>query len=120
MHVLLGTLMHLKNLGNTVLVVEHDEETMLAADHIVDVGPKAGVNGGEIMFSGPPEELLKASCLTGQYLSGKQKIPVPETRRTGTSNFLTLQKAGENNLKDIDGLFSHRVSDLCHRCLRIG
>jgi len=102
---LLSTLMHLKGLGNTVLVVEHDEETMLAADYIVDVGPKAGVNGGQVMFSGPPEELVKASCLTGQYLSGKRKIPVPETRRTGTQNFLTVQKASENNLKDIDASF---------------
>jgi excinuclease ABC subunit A len=102
---LLGTLMHLKNLGNTVLVVEHDEETMLAADHIVDVGPKAGVNGGEIMFSGPPEDLLNASCLTGLYLSGKRNIPIPETRRTGTQTFLTVQKASENNLKDIDASF---------------
>ncbi|WP_321492423.1 excinuclease ABC subunit UvrA [uncultured Desulfobacter sp.] len=102
---LLNTLMHLKNLGNTVLVVEHDEETMLAADHIIDVGPQAGVNGGQIVFSGPPEDLLKATCLTGLYLSGKRKIPVPETRRTGTGNFLTVQKAGEHNLKDIDVSF---------------
>jgi len=102
---LLGTLMHLKQLGNTVLVVEHDEETMLAADHIIDVGPKAGVNGGQIVFSGPPEDLVKASCLTGLYLSGKRKIPVPETRRTGTQKFLTVHKASENNLKDIDVSF---------------
>jgi excinuclease ABC subunit A len=97
--------MHLKGLGNTVLVVEHDAETMLAADHIVDVGPKAGINGGQVMFSGPPEELVKASCVTGQYLSGKQKIPVPATRRTGTKKFLTVQKASENNLKNIDVSF---------------
>ncbi|HBT89295.1 excinuclease ABC subunit UvrA [Desulfobacter sp.] len=102
---LLSTLMHLKNLGNTVLVVEHDEETMLAADHIIDVGPKAGVKGGHVMFSGPPEDLVKASCLTGLYLSGKRKIPVPENRRTGSGNFLTVQKASENNLKDIDVSF---------------
>lgn len=102
---LLSTLMHLKSLGNTVLVVEHDEETMLAADHIVDVGPKAGVHGGQVVFSGPPEDLVKASCLTGLYLSGKRKISVPETRRTGTKKFLTVQKAGENNLKDIDVSF---------------
>ena len=102
---LLSTLMHLKGLGNTVLVVEHDAETMLAADHIVDVGPKAGINGGQVMFSGPPEDLVKASCLTGQYLSGQRKIPVPETRRTGTQKFLTVQKASENNLKNIDVSF---------------
>lgn len=102
---LLSTLMHLKNLGNTVLVVEHDEETILAADHIIDVGPKAGVKGGHVMFSGPPEDLVKASCLTGLYLSGKRKIPVPENRRTGSGNFLTVQKASENNLKDIDVSF---------------
>lgn len=102
---LLSTLMHLKNLGNTVLVVEHDEETILAADHIIDVGPKAGVKGGHVMFSGPPEDLVKASCLTGLYLSGKRKIPVPENRRTGSGKFLTVQKASENNLKDIDVSF---------------
>ncbi len=102
---LLSTLMHLKDLGNTVLVVEHDEQTMLAADYIVDVGPKAGVHGGQVMFSGPPEELVNASCLTGQYLSGKRKIPVPDIRRTGTQKFLTVQKASENNLKDIDVSF---------------
>ncbi|EIM63699.1 excinuclease ABC subunit UvrA [Desulfobacter postgatei] len=102
---LLSTLMHLKNLGNTVLVVEHDEETMLAADHIIDVGPKAGVKGGHVMFSGPPEDLVKASCLTGLYLSGKRKISVPEHRRTGSGKFLTVQKASENNLKDIDVSF---------------
>ncbi|WP_320040385.1 excinuclease ABC subunit UvrA [uncultured Desulfobacter sp.] len=102
---LLRTLMHLKGLGNTVLVVEHDEETVLAADHIVDVGPKAGINGGQVMFSGTPEALLKESCLTGLYLSGKRKISVPETRRTSTQKFLTVQKASENNLKDIDVSF---------------
>ena len=102
---LLSTLMHLKNLGNTVLVVEHDEETMLAADHIIDVGPKAGVKGGYVMFSGPPEDLVNASCLTGLYLSGKRKIPMPDTRRTGSGKFLTIQKASENNLKDIDVSF---------------
>ncbi|MGD9823874.1 excinuclease ABC subunit UvrA [Desulfobacter sp.] len=102
---LLSTLMHLKGLGNTVLVVEHDEETMLAADHIIDVGPQAGVNGGHVVFSGPPEDLVKASCLTGLYLSGKRKIPVPQTRRTSTQKFLTVLEANENNLKDIDVSF---------------
>ncbi len=100
---LLDNLIRLKDLGNTVLIVEHDAETIEAADYVVDMGPGAGVNGGEVVFSGTPEELLKSGeSLTGQYLSGKLKIPVPEKRRKGNDKKLIVRGAGQNNLKDID------------------
>ncbi len=102
---LINTLMHLKSLGNTVLVVEHDEKTMLASDFVIDVGPGAGVKGGQVVFSGPPEDLLDASCLTGQYLSGRQTIPVPDQRRQDNGQYLEIQGACANNLKDIDAAF---------------
>ena len=98
---LLGALQGLKNLGNTLLVVEHDEDTMRAADFIVDVGPGAGEHGGEIVATGTAEEIMKVKeSVTGQYLSGKKKIPVPETRRKPTGK-LTIVGAAENNLKNI-------------------
>ncbi len=100
---LLTTLMNLRNLGNTVLVVEHDEETILSADHVIDMGPGAGINGGEVMFSGSPEELMKSkTSLTGLYLSGKKRIHTPEKRRKGSGQSLTLYDAYSNNLKHID------------------
>ncbi len=103
---LLATLMNLRNLGNTVLVVEHDEETILASDHVIDIGPAAGVNGGEVVFSGPPEELIKSeTSLTGLYLSGKKCIHIPEKRRNGTGKSLTIYQASSNNLKHIDVSF---------------
>jgi excinuclease ABC subunit A len=103
---LLTTLMNLRNLGNTVLVVEHDEETILACDHVIDIGPGAGINGGEIVFSGPPEELVKSvTSLTGLYLSGKKCIHIPERRRAGNGNSLTIYQASANNLKHIDVSF---------------
>ncbi|SDT97475.1 excinuclease ABC subunit UvrA [Desulfobacula phenolica] len=103
---LLATLINLRNLGNTVLVVEHDEETILASDHIIDIGPAAGVKGGEVVFSGPPEELIKSeTSLTGLYLSGKKSIQIPEKRRKGTGKFLTIYQANSNNLKNIDVSF---------------
>lgn len=103
---LLATLMNLRNLGNTVLVVEHDEETILASDHVIDIGPAAGVNGGEVVFSGPPEELIKnETSLTGLYLSGKKCIHIPEKRRNGTGKSLTIYQANSNNLKHIDVSF---------------
>ncbi len=103
---LISTLMGLKDLGNTVLVVEHDQETILASDHVIDMGPGAGVNGGEVIFSGTPEDLLKdKTSLTGQYLSGKKSIPVPSKRRAGTGAALTLYQAQSNNLKSIDVSF---------------
>ncbi|MHB1483040.1 MAG: excinuclease ABC subunit UvrA [Saccharofermentanales bacterium] len=100
---LLNTLKKLRDLGNTVLVVEHDEETMFAADHIVDMGPGAGEHGGEIIVSGTVEDIMKCEqSITGQYLSGRKKIDVPEKRRKGSGKFLTVVGARENNLKSID------------------
>ena len=100
---LLATLKRLRDLGNTLLVVEHDEDTMRAADHIVDVGPGAGVHGGEIVASGSLSDIISESrSITGQYLSGKKKIPVPEVRRPGNGKFLEIIGAAENNLKDIN------------------
>lgn len=100
---LLETLKHLRDLGNTLVVVEHDEDTMRAADFIVDVGPGAGVHGGEIVAAGTLDEVMACPrSLTGQYLSGVKKIPVPAHRRTGSGNCLTVRGARENNLQDID------------------
>ncbi len=100
---LLGTLRHLRDLGNTLIVVEHDEETMLAADYLVDIGPGAGVHGGELVAAGTPEEVMACeSSITGQYLSKKKVIPVPETRRAGNGKKLTVYGASENNLNNID------------------
>ena len=100
---LLATLQRLRDIGNTLIVVEHDEDTMRAADFIVDVGPGAGVHGGEIVCAGTPAEVMACeNSITGQYLSGKRKIPVPAERRPGNGNFLTIKKARENNLKGIN------------------
>ena len=99
---LLGTLKDLRDLGNTLIVVEHDEDTMLAADYIVDIGPGAGAHGGEVVATGTAEDIMKVpESVTGQYLSGKKKIPVPTSRRT-PSAWLTVKGAQENNLKNID------------------
>jgi excinuclease ABC subunit A len=99
---LLNTLIRLRNLGNTVIVVEHDEATIRAADYVVDIGPGAGVHGGEAIFAGSPKALLKSKdSLTGQYLTGKRKIPIPKTRRKGNGNTLEILGAKENNLKDV-------------------
>ena len=100
---LLGTLKQLRDLGNTLIVVEHDEDTMRAADFIVDVGPGAGTRGGEIVVAGELEDVLKCErSITGQYLSGVKKIPVPSARRAGNGKFLSVQGATENNLKDVN------------------
>ena len=100
---LLATLRRLRDLGNTLLVVEHDEDTMRAADYIVDVGPGAGIHGGAIVAAGTAEEICAVpESVTGQYLSGRRFIPVPKTRRTGNGNFLTIYGAAENNLRGID------------------
>ncbi len=100
---LLETLKHLRDLGNTLLVVEHDEDTMRAADHIIDVGPGAGVHGGSIIAQGTAEEIMaNPSSITGAYLSGVRKIPVPKERRKGNGNFLTIRGAAENNLRGMD------------------
>lgn len=100
---LLDTLRHLRDLGNTLIVVEHDEDTMRAADFLVDIGPGAGVHGGELIAAGTPEEVMACeNSITGQYLSGKRCIPVPTKRREGNGKKLTVFGAKENNLKNID------------------
>ena len=109
---LIATLKELRDVGNTVIVVEHDEDTMRAADYLVDVGPGAGVHGGEIVAAGTVDDIVKSErSVTGQYLSGKMKIPVPKQRRKQDGRFLTIHGAAENNLKNIDvnipiGLFT--------------
>ena len=103
---LLGTLRHLRDLGNTLIVVEHDEETMREADYIVDVGPGAGIHGGEIVAEGSIKDIEKCKrSVTGQYLSGKKKIEIPEKRRPGNGKFLTVYGAKENNLNSVDVKF---------------
>lgn len=100
---LLETLRHLRDLGNTLIVVEHDEDTMRAADFLVDIGPGAGIHGGELIAAGTPEEVMACeNSITGQYLSGKRCIPVPTKRREGNGKKLTVFGAKENNLKNID------------------
>ena len=100
---LIATLRHLRDLGNTVIVVEHDEDTMYASDFIVDIGPGAGVHGGEVVCAGPVEAIKACErSVTGQYLSGRKKIPIPETRRQGNGKTLTVKGAAQNNLKNID------------------
>lgn len=100
---LIRTLQNLRDLGNSVLVVEHDEETMEAADHIVDVGPGAGIHGGKIVASGTPAEIMACEeSLTGAYLSGRKRIAVPKTRREGNGHFLRVRGAAQNNLKQLN------------------
>ncbi|MDP2644819.1 MAG: excinuclease ABC subunit UvrA [Desulfobacterales bacterium] len=103
---LLQTLLQMRDLGNTVVVVEHDEETIMASDYVVDMGPGAGVHGGQVIFAGSPRELPGAEAsLTGQYLSGKKRIEVPATRRRGPGKHLVIQGASANNLKNIAARF---------------
>lgn len=100
---LLGTLKELRDLGNTLIVVEHDEETMESADYIVDIGPGAGIHGGEVVCAGTVDEIKNCeNSVTGQYLSGRKKVPVPEKRRKGNGHFLRVKGACENNLKNVD------------------
>ena len=99
---LIESLKAMRDLGNTLIVVEHDEDTMRAADHIVDIGPGAGENGGQVMAAGTPKQIMRSrKSLTGQYLSGKKFIPVPQERRGGNGKKITITGAAENNLKDI-------------------
>ncbi len=100
---LIATLKRLRDLGNTVIVVEHDEDTIRVADHIVDIGPGAGIHGGNVVFSGTVEQLKECKeSVTSDYLTGRKHIPVPEKRRKGNGNFLTVKGAAENNLKNIN------------------
>ena len=99
----LATMKRLRDLGNTLLVVEHDEDTMRAADYIVDIGPGAGVHGGQVVAAGTAEEVMNTpGSITGDYLSGRKKILVPAQRRTGSGQFLTVRGAAENNLQNVD------------------
>ena len=94
---------NLRDLGNTVIVVEHDEDTMREADFLVDIGPGAGVHGGQVIFAGPPQEIESCEAsLTGQYLSGKRKVEVPEARRKGNGKFLEIRGASQNNLQNVN------------------
>ncbi len=105
-HMLLETLKHLRDLGNTIVVVEHDEDTMRAADYIVDIGPGAGIHGGQVVACGTAEDIINTpGSITGDYLSGRKKVPVPEARRKGNGNSLMIRGAAENNLKHIDVAF---------------
>jgi excinuclease ABC subunit A len=99
---LINILKSLRDIGNTVLVVEHDPEMIEAADNVIDIGPFAGIHGGEVVFSGPVDELKEAPSLTGKYLSGRKEIPTPKKRRPGNGNSLTVEGASEHNLKNID------------------
>ena len=109
---LIATLRNLRDIGNTVIVVEHDEDTMRAADFLVDIGPGAGIHGGEIVAAGTVEDVINCErSITGQYLSGKRRIIVPKERRKPDGRYLTVYGAAENNLKNIDvkiplGLFT--------------
>ncbi len=103
---LIKSLLEMRDLGNTLIVVEHDTDTMLASDFLVDVGPGAGDHGGEIIAAGTPEEVMKnENSITGRYLSGKEKIEIPTTRRKGTKKFIEIKGASENNLKNINVKF---------------
>ena len=103
---LIATLKHLRDIGNTLIVVEHDTDTMYAADHIIDIGPGAGVHGGELVGQGTVADICASPrSVTGDYLSGRKKIPAPPSRRSGTGKFLTVRGAAENNLKNIDARF---------------
>ena len=103
---LLGTLKRLRDLGNTLIVVEHDEDTMRAADYIVDIGPGAGVNGGNVVACGTAEDIMNTpGSITGDYLAGRKKVPVPESRRPGSGKLLVVRGASENNLRHIDVAF---------------
>ena len=99
---LIRNLLQLRDMGNSVIVVEHDAETIMSADHVIDMGPGAGINGGQVIFQGTPNELTQLDgSVTGQYLSGKRRIPVPGTRRKGNGLYITIEGARQNNLKDI-------------------
>ncbi len=97
---LINSLKNMRDLGNTLIVVEHDEDTMREADYLIDIGPVAGSEGGYVVAAGTPEEVMKnENSITGRYLSGKECIPVPKKRRKGNGEFITIKGARENNLK---------------------
>jgi excinuclease ABC subunit A len=104
-HRLIDALKNLRDIGNSVLVVEHDKDIMLAADYLIDIGPKAGFHGGRIVAQGDPKELLKLDTLTSSYLNGHRKIELPKERRKGNGKFLELKGAKGNNLQNVDVVF---------------
>jgi excinuclease ABC subunit A len=104
-HRLIDALKNLRDIGNSVLVVEHDKDIMLSADHLIDIGPKAGFHGGKIVAQGIPSEMLKLDTLTASYLNGHHKIAVPQERRRGNGKFIELKGAKGNNLRDLDVKF---------------
>ena len=104
-HQLIEALKKMRDLGNTVIVVEHDKDIMMAADHLIDIGPRAGFHGGKIVAAGAPASFLKLNTLTAGYLNGKLRLPVPATRRSGNGNLLSLQGASGNNLQKVDAVF---------------
>ena len=116
---LLATLCRLRDLGNTLIVVEHDEDTMRAADWLIDIGPGAGALGGQVVSAGTPEQVMAdPNSLTGQYLSGKKRIELPAHRREGNGKFLTVRGARENNLKNIDVTFPLGTSPVSAAAVR--
>src|SRR5690606_3378626 len=100
-HRLITALQNLRNIGNSVLVVEHDKDIMMAADYLVDIGPRAGKYGGQIVAQGTPQDVLKSNSDTAQYLSGKKNIDIPQARRKGNGSFLEIKGAKGNNLKNV-------------------
>ena len=117
---LIQTLKNLRDVGNTVIVVEHDEDTMREADYIVDIGPRAGEHGGQIIAAGPVDEIMACKeSITGQYLTGEKSIKVPEVRREGNGNFITVTGAKENNLKNLNVKFPLGVLTMVTRYFRV-
>ena len=117
---LISTLKNMRDIGNTLIVVEHDEDTMLAADYLIDMGPGAGVHGGEIIAIGTPDEVANhPDSLTGQYLLGKKFIPLPVERRKSDGRSIEITGAKENNLKNVSVKLPLGYVYRCHRCLRI-
>lgn len=102
---LINSLKQLRDTGNSVIVVEHDKDMMLSADYVVDMGPKAGRLGGEVVFEGTPKEMLRVDTLTSSYLNGNTEIAVPAERRKGNGQFITIKGASGNNLKHVDVSF---------------
>ena len=117
-HRLIDALKNLRDIGNSVLVVEHDKDIMLAADYLIDIGPKAGFHGGRIVAQGDPQHLLKLDTLTSGYLNGHQKIAVPKERRKGNGKFLELKGAKGNNLQNVDVKFPLGKFIVCNGCKR--
>ena len=102
---LIRSLKDLRDIGNTVVVVEHDKDMMLSADYIIDIGPMAGRKGGEVVFQGTPKDMLKTHTITAEYLNGVRTIAVPKERRKGNGKFITIRGAKGNNLKNVDVSF---------------